>query len=190
MDGRGLMEIWTKDTFQEYVDERLADLTRVGVTATALDEETPRWVYSLEELHADTKKAAKAKRRREARARAEAERRQRIEDEKRRARLKGTLLTAQQTALQHAPALGAFSGAGKAVSERREAVAKAAREADAKEAAEAAEAARAALAIAEAPAPAAELGGEPFLPPVAGATPRSPDPPAPPEAEGHGLNSV
>ena len=184
MDGRGLMAILTEEAFQEYIDERLADLTRVGVTATALEEETPRWVYCLEELRSDTKKAAKAKRRREAAERAEAERRQKIEDEKRRALLKEKLQDAQATVTQHAPALTGFLGAGAKVAKRR-----AEAEEKARKLREAEAAAALALAAAPAPAPAAHAAGDDearlALPPVVGASPRSPEgPPAPPEGVG------
>ena len=128
LDGRGLVDIWTKQKFEDYVDERLADLTRVGVNTDAIEEETPRWIYCLEQLKLDAKNAQKTKRRREAAARAEAERRQAIRDEQRRAKLRGKLDKGAAHVLKHAKSLGAFGSMGSLAAAKREAAEKKRRE--------------------------------------------------------------
>ena len=128
LDGRGLVDIWTKQKFEDYVDERLADLTRVGVNTDAIEEETPRWIYCLEQLKLDAKNAQKTKRRREAAARAEAERRQVIRDEQRRAKLRGKLDKGAAHVLKHAKSLGAFGSMGSLAAAKREAAEKKRRE--------------------------------------------------------------
>ena len=119
LDGRGLVDIWTKQKFEDYVDERLADLTRVGVNTDAIEEETPRWIYCLEQLKLDAKNAQKTKRRREAAARAEEERRQAIRDEQRRAKLRGKLDKGAAHVLKHAKSLGACVEMGSLAAAKR-----------------------------------------------------------------------
>ena len=50
VDGLAIMGMWSDQAFRTWVDERLADLTRVGITAVALEEETPRWIFELERI--------------------------------------------------------------------------------------------------------------------------------------------
>ena len=54
-------------------------LTRVGITAVALEEETPRWIFELERIYEEHKKASKARRKREAQKAAEERRKQELE---------------------------------------------------------------------------------------------------------------
>jgi len=179
LDGRTLIEIWTRTKFEDYVDEKLADLTRVGVNTDAIEEETPRWIYCLEQLKSDAKNAQKTKRRREAAIRAEEERRQRIRDEQRKARLRGKLGSGASHVLKHAKSLGAFGSMGAAATTRKAALLKKKEE----------EERAAALArisglseAAEAPGPAAPAPA-PFLPPVRDAAPPpEATPPKPPLA--------
>jgi len=179
LDGRGLVDIWTKQKFEDYVDERLADLTRVGVNTDAIEEETPRWIYCLEQLKLDAKNAQKTKRRREAAARAEAERRQAIRDEQRRAKLRGKLDKGAAHVLKHAKSLGAFGSMGSLAAAKREAAEKKRRE----EERAAALARISGLSEAEAEGPAPAPAPASFLPPVKDALPAEATPPKPPLAD-------
>lgn len=73
VDGPEVTRMWSAQAFSTWVDDRLADLTRVGITAIALEEETPRWIFELERLYEDTRKATKARRRIEMLAKREKE---------------------------------------------------------------------------------------------------------------------
>lgn len=79
VDGLAIMGMWSDQAFRTWVDERLADLTRVGITAVALEEETPRWIFELERIYEEHKKAAKARRKREAKKAAEEKRKRELE---------------------------------------------------------------------------------------------------------------
>ena len=79
VDGIEIMRMWSAHSFHTWVDDRLADLTRVGITAVALEEETPRWIFELERIYEEHKKASKARRKREAQKAAEERRKQELE---------------------------------------------------------------------------------------------------------------
>ena len=82
LDGPALSRIWSAQSWAAWVADRLADLTKTGLTSNAIESDTPLWIFELGRLRKQLKSAARVRYEREPRPRSREREREREKRER------------------------------------------------------------------------------------------------------------